>query len=293
MSVHPLIAAIANAKGFPAREIIKCRERQSEAISAFLPVLRQAVEDDLLLEWEEDEALFFIIHLLGEFGAQAAFPLMISFLRSEPEYVEDVIGDAVTATVSGVLIRIFDGDHGALESMIEDASLDEFLRAAVFDAWVYLVAENRIDRDHAHHFIRECATRLQPRDGCFIWSIWMNMVAFLGLRDLHDDVRRACEDGRVNPSDSNYVEFERLVSEVEGAADLTGLLEKHAIRPFTDTIAEFSKWSGFSEKDKRERRREEIAAAMVRTVTNPNRDVGRNDPCPCGSGKKFKKCCGG
>ncbi len=25
---------------------------------------------------------------------------------------------------------------------------------------------------------------------------------------------------------------------------------------------------------------------------NPLRDVGRNDPCPCGSGKKFKKCHG-
>jgi hypothetical protein len=24
---------------------------------------------------------------------------------------------------------------------------------------------------------------------------------------------------------------------------------------------------------------------------NPFRNVGRNDPCPCGSGKKFKKCC--
>ena len=21
-------------------------------------------------------------------------------------------------------------------------------------------------------------------------------------------------------------------------------------------------------------------------------DIGRNDPCPCGSGKKYKKCCG-
>ncbi|MCP5109750.1 MAG: hypothetical protein GY953_02825, partial [bacterium] len=21
-------------------------------------------------------------------------------------------------------------------------------------------------------------------------------------------------------------------------------------------------------------------------------ETGRNDPCPCGSGKKFKKCCG-
>ncbi|WP_212635429.1 SEC-C metal-binding domain-containing protein, partial [Rhodobacter capsulatus] len=24
----------------------------------------------------------------------------------------------------------------------------------------------------------------------------------------------------------------------------------------------------------------------------PGPKVGRNDPCPCGSGKKFKKCCG-
>ncbi len=27
-------------------------------------------------------------------------------------------------------------------------------------------------------------------------------------------------------------------------------------------------------------------------VVNKDRKVGRNDPCPCGSGKKFKKCCG-
>jgi preprotein translocase subunit SecA len=24
----------------------------------------------------------------------------------------------------------------------------------------------------------------------------------------------------------------------------------------------------------------------------PNTVVGRNDPCPCGSGKKYKQCCG-
>ncbi len=33
----------------------------------------------------------------------------------------------------------------------------------------------------------------------------------------------------------------------------------------------------------------EIAAAQ--TAAKPKK-VGRNDPCPCGSGKKFKKCCG-
>ncbi|MEP1741692.1 MAG: UPF0149 family protein [Kangiellaceae bacterium] len=29
----------------------------------------------------------------------------------------------------------------------------------------------------------------------------------------------------------------------------------------------------------------------VEPFTNITRSVGRNDPCPCGSGKKFKKCC--
>ena len=30
----------------------------------------------------------------------------------------------------------------------------------------------------------------------------------------------------------------------------------------------------------------------ARRATDPGRKVGRNDPCPCGSGKKYKKCCG-
>ena len=28
------------------------------------------------------------------------------------------------------------------------------------------------------------------------------------------------------------------------------------------------------------------------TVVNDGPKVGRNDPCPCGSGKKYKNCCG-
>ena len=28
------------------------------------------------------------------------------------------------------------------------------------------------------------------------------------------------------------------------------------------------------------------------TVVREGAKIGRNDPCPCGSGKKYKKCCG-
>ncbi len=33
-------------------------------------------------------------------------------------------------------------------------------------------------------------------------------------------------------------------------------------------------------------------ASKTKTVTRDQPKVGRNDPCPCGSGKKYKKCCG-
>jgi hypothetical protein len=33
-------------------------------------------------------------------------------------------------------------------------------------------------------------------------------------------------------------------------------------------------------------------AAPVETIRRESPKVGRNDPCPCGSGKKYKKCCG-
>ena len=36
-----------------------------------------------------------------------------------------------------------------------------------------------------------------------------------------------------------------------------------------------------------------VAADPLRpqTFTRPGEKIGRNDLCPCGSGKKFKKCC--
>jgi len=34
-------------------------------------------------------------------------------------------------------------------------------------------------------------------------------------------------------------------------------------------------------------------ATLLRVTDFFKEDIGRNDPCPCGSGKKFKKCCGG
>ena len=35
----------------------------------------------------------------------------------------------------------------------------------------------------------------------------------------------------------------------------------------------------------------EAASGKVKPVVRAGSKIGRNDPCPCGSGKKYKKCC--
>ncbi|MGO9202447.1 MAG: SEC-C metal-binding domain-containing protein [Limisphaerales bacterium] len=40
------------------------------------------------------------------------------------------------------------------------------------------------------------------------------------------------------------------------------------------------------------RTRSELASQLGLAISAAPRKAGRNGPCPCGSGKKFKKCCG-
>ncbi|GAA0701909.1 SEC-C metal-binding domain-containing protein [Paraclostridium ghonii] len=48
-------------------------------------------------------------------------------------------------------------------------------------------------------------------------------------------------------------------------------------------------WNNILSEDKRK----ELQKAFKSTKTVVKDDkIGRNEPCPCGSGKKFKKCCG-
>lgn len=94
----------------------------------------------------------------------------------------------------------------------------------------------------------------------------------------------------------------------DSAVAIPGMIEMLApIRQFADPDG----WESLEGKDHREIRtlQEQIApaaraihaywlarrsppAAEVGTFIRAATKVGRNDPCPCGSGKKFKRCCG-
>jgi hypothetical protein len=68
-----------------------------------------------------------------------------------------------------------------------------------------------------------------------------------------------------------------------------------------DAISEMEGWACFKRKDRNPKKDGAIAGKFFEDMKNsfekykqaaPKKaKIGRNDPCPCGSGKKYKKCC--
>lgn len=54
-------------------------------------------------------------------------------------------------------------------------------------------------------------------------------------------------------------------------------------------LSSLEEWNGVLSAGERRA----IRDAYIESITaKSTKEAGRNDPCPCGSGKKFKKCCG-
>jgi len=69
--------------------------------------------------------------------------------------------------------------------------------------------------------------------------------------------------------------------------------------PIGDRFAKRQNDRLLGERSKRTRSKEDIEAEeeLVKKTDKvepirADKEPGRNDPCPCGSGKKYKKCCG-
>jgi len=67
-------------------------------------------------------------------------------------------------------------------------------------------------------------------------------------------------------------------------AEFEGLLERKSVEPLIGRCNRMKKWG-------EEYLSRKLTARGIQNVTNAQK-VGRNSPCPCGSGTKFKKCCG-
>jgi hypothetical protein len=155
-------------------------------------------------------------------------------------------------------------------------------------------------RETVLEYLRSLFHGKLQRTPSYAWGSLVCVVADLPAPELLEEVRQAYADGLVDTMVADLEGIERDVN----APKPWRWDRRHLIM---DAIAEMEWWSSFHPEDSRPKKIPKLEApALPSSPADPDSDseyvapqpfvretkIGRNDPCPCGSGKKYKKCCG-
>ena len=297
MDVESAIRAFASAGHDLPREAMRwALDHWDEAAPGLLGVLERFADGTDRSE-EAANAAFFILHLAGERRERRAFAPLCR-LAKDAEAIEAVLGDGVTTTLKGILISTYDGDLDALKGVIEAEGADEYVRAGALEVLAYLAATGRAAREEAEAYLLRLYDALRPQHASFVWYGWTSAVALLGLEAMSEVVRQAFARGLIDPMVTNHDLFRRDLGRTLADPERMAGFRHDKIAPLEDATGELAGWYAFSDAAKQDRARQiacEVAGIEPRAprspAGNPLKGVGRNDPCPCGSGRKFKKCC--
>jgi hypothetical protein len=305
MDAAKLVAQLAYPGELPVEAIQTARAHRTDVAPVFVETIENFVSG---ADRSTIDSIWVIFHLLGEWREKSAYRTFAGLMRGPDEDIAEIFASTEGDTVHRVMAAVFDGDPAPLYEVIRDPKVDEFLRSRMFDAVAIVTLNGELPRDEASRFLRACYSQLMPQDESFIWDGWQNAIAVLGLAELRPLVEQAFDRGFISSDWSNLIEFEEVLQQAidDPSAPLREAYGDFDL--FGDTITELSAWDGVDREECLEWGGDDVEEdwsgedgptitllpeefSPSESAVNPYRNVGRNDPCPCGSGKKFKKCC--
>jgi hypothetical protein len=299
MDAGELLAQLAFQKRLPIEAIRAASADRARVAPIFVHAIEQFVLPDG--DHTAQDALFFIFHLLGDWREKSAYRPLAQLLRCPRDDLDTIFGDALVESSHRVMATVFDGDPGPLYEVILDPDADDFIRSRMLEATAMVTLRGEMPRAEAVRFLRACYSELE-QNVCWVWHGWQSAIALLGLVELKPLVEQAFARGFISLGWLGFEDFEQDLQ--QGIDDPAALLRQSdgEYDLFGDTIDELSTWDCFRPEDTRlrpedtrRREREDVRRNVVLwragTAVNRYKNVGRNDPCPCGSGRKFKKCC--
>jgi hypothetical protein len=293
----------------PEATIREVREHRDLMVPQLIEVLREAVAGALAGEPPEGNAHFFAAFLLTEFKAEQAFPVLIEAFSLPDELPHELFGDAVYFLPPRVL-ALFAGDRlETIQALIDDRTVNRSVRWGAAESYLRFVRDGRMSRGEAVRRLQAHLRQAIDRNDEEQVTGLVCELSRYGPAEAMDDIREAFKRQLV---DSMFIGLDDLEkSATEGEAGFHKQLEWRGPTEI-DTLEELRDWACFQKRPAPAPSPEPPPVLLTTSqppsphFASPAADfepiqqpivsrgprVGRNDPCPCGSGKKFKKCCG-
>jgi Protein of unknown function (DUF1186)/SEC-C motif len=276
---------------FPKKAMRAAVEQREAVTPELLRVLESVAGDPEKFAERKDYMLhMFALFLLAQFRERRAYPLVTKIVSAPGETPFDLFGDTITEGLSRIFGSVYNGDPAPLQNLVENETANDYVRSAALDAFLVLKDSAQMPREEVVTYFRRLFGGKLAKKHSHAWNGLVCAAADLPAPELLEDIRRAYDDGLVDPGFAELEGIERnlLRHGQEHRGDYTVI---------TDAMAEMEWWASFHPEDSVPRKQvgpESRIPASSSTSRQPvgRVKIGRNEPCPCGSGKKYKKCCG-
>lgn len=261
---------------------------------------------DLAMEENADQTFFFAMYLLLQWREPALLALLLQMARWDQETLEATFGDDFSFVLTQGLAACSQ-EVAPLVNLAHDRHASMWTRSCAVQALALRVCEGDYAKTDAIHQFRLMAapwvvdlarmTALAETDDlsdadwvefeALQWLIQMlaYSAADIGATEMMDECIAWCEAGYMMDENETPATLRECFAGKQGA-----ILAKKYLR---DAAAYLQKWHYF--QSNADRKAIEDMLRQLNTAHLPAKSsakIGRNDPCPCGSGKKYKKCCG-
>lgn len=290
MTIPAMLDALASEEeGLPWPAISFARDNWDTAGPALLDALNAFAENKDRSERAHD-ILFFALPLMMEKRETKGFAPLARLAR-DADPLFDILGEGVEPLMHRIFAGVFDGDVDRLWSIIDSPHGDSLVRGAALQAYAWLLFSKAAPMEEAEARFKRAFQTLEPKEPDPVWVELAMTAATLNLMGVVPEMRTACRKGYIP---ARIIRMKDLEDEFAiGRSDFF----RHSLEyvrdngPQDDSFTQMEEW--FAPGDEADEDAPAQAAHEFGTpVVNPTRMIGRNDPCPCGSGKKFKKCCG-
>jgi hypothetical protein len=235
----------------------------------------------------------YAMHILAAWRETSAYAPLVRLGHHPEAVVEQLLGDTVTESYGRCLASVCDGNLEPLKALMDDTTAGHWVRHAALDALKVRVLEGDASREELIAYLirlgeAEAARRRLPETESQTFELLDSVISVatdIGAVDMLDQIQLWFADELNDPMIADLDWTERHITRpYEICRDEHLSREKGYVK---SVKREIGWWAGFAEDVPKKTR----PAPQVIPVRRGFK-IGRNDPCPCGSGKKFKKCCG-
>ena len=244
-----------------------------------------------------DKTYNFVLHalfMLAEIEATESIENILKVLRQDKEYTELYIGDILTEFMWLILYKTGAHNLDVCKLFMFEPGINTFCKSSVSEMADQL-AQHQPERKEeiiawyrdVFRFFINSSLNDNVIDSDLLGMLVNDVLDFKGV-ELLPDIEQLYNKDIVDLFACGNIEEVK-----EHFADNHNTNYYRKIKSIFDIYDEIKSWQSNSNNDEPEWDDNDLEDNYNQhpQAINATKKIGRNDPCPCGSGKKYKKCC--